>query len=128
MQMSCVIALFYILFNMSSLSLSTSVCICLCLHLCITIIYLSISLEVSVSVFLSVLFYFNFSLDSSFLLGPLNFSNLFPLSWILLSTLSSLSTWRNIHCFLFSFIYDKQCDHDQLSNLLHFKLLPCKRA
>ena len=27
-----------------------------------------------------------------------------------------------------SFISDKQCDHSQLSNLLHFKLLPCKRA
>ena len=29
-----------------------------------------------------------------------------------------------IHCF----ISDKQCDHSQLRNLLHFKLLPCKRG
>ena len=51
--------------------LSTSVCICLCLHLCITIIYLSFSLEVFMCVFLSVLFSFNFSLDSYFLVQPL---------------------------------------------------------
>ena len=36
----------------------------------------------------------------------------------------SLSTWRKIHCF----ISDKQCDHSQLRNLLHFKFLPCKRG
>ena len=108
-------------------SLSTSVCICLCLHLCITIIYLSILLEVSVSVLLSVLFSFNFSFDSSFLLEALKFPYLFPISWILLSTPSSLSTWRKIHCWIYSFICDKQCDHSQLSNLLYFKLLPCKR-
>ena len=65
-------------------------CICLCLHLCITIIYLSIALEVSVSVFLSVVFSFNFSFNF------LHFLNLFPISWILLLTLSSLSTWRKI--------------------------------
>ena len=29
-----------------------------------------------------------------------------------------------IHCF----IYDKQCDHSQFTNLLHFKFLPCKRG
>ena len=104
--------------------LSTSLCICLCLHLCITVIYLSNSLEGTGSVFLSVLFSFNFSFDTSFLLKPLNFPYLFPISWILLSTLSSLSTWRKIHCF----ISDKQCDHSQLRNLLRFKLLPCKRG
>ena len=38
-------------------------------------------------------------------------------------TLSSISTWRKIHCF----ISDKQCDHSQLRNLLHFNFLPCKR-
>ena len=83
-------------------SLSTSVCICLCMILCITIIYLAISLEVSVNIFLSVLFSFNFSFDSSFLLEPLHFPNLFPISWILLSTPSYLSTWRMIHCFIYS--------------------------
>ena len=45
----------------------------LCLHLCITVIYFSISLEVTGSVFLFVLFSFNFSFDSCFLLKPLNF-------------------------------------------------------
>ena len=103
-------------------SLSTSVCICLCLHLCITVIYLSISLEVTGSLFLFVLFAFKCSFDSYFLVKPLNFRYFFPISWILLSTLSSLSTWRKIHCF----ISDKQCDHTQLRNHLHFKLLPCK--
>ena len=105
-------------------SLSTSVCIHLCLHLCITVIYLSISLEVTGNVFFFVLFSFNFSFDSSFLLQPLNFPYLFTISWILLSILSSLSTWRKIHCF----VSDKQCDHSQLRNLLHFKLVPCKRG
>ena len=102
--------------------LSTSVCICLCLHRCNTVIYLSFSLEVTGSLFLFVLFPFNFSFDSSFLLKLLKFPYLFPISWILLSTLSYLSTWRKIHCF----ISDKQCDHTQLRNHLHFKLLPCK--
>ena len=109
-------------------SCSTSVCICLCLILCITIIYLFISLEVSVSVFVSVLFSFNFSFDLSFPLEPLHSPNLFPISWILLSTPSSLSTWRMIHCFIYNFISDKQCDHSQFTNLLHFKFLPCKRG
>ena len=78
---SCGIALFYLLFSMFYLacSLSTSVCTCLCLHLCIIIIYLFISLEGS-DVFLSVLFSFNCSFDSSFLLEPLHFPNLFPIS------------------------------------------------
>ena len=97
-------------------------CICLCLHRCNTVIYLSFSLEVTGSLFLFVLFPFNFSFDSSFLLKLLKFPYLFPISWILLSTLSYLSTWRKIHCF----ISDKQCDHTQLRNHLHFKLLPCK--
>ena len=74
---SCGIALFCILFNMFSLSIS--VCICLCQHLCITVIYFSISLEVTGCVFLYVLFAFNFSFDSSFLLKPLNFPYLFPI-------------------------------------------------
>ena len=65
-------------------------CTCLYLHLSITIIYLSIPLEVSVSVFLSVVLSFNFSLNF------LHFLNWLPISWILLSTLSSLSTWRKI--------------------------------
>ena len=69
-------------------------CICPCLHLGITIIYLSISLEVTESVFLFVWYSFNFSFDTYFLLKPQNFPYLFPTSWILLSTLSSLSTWR----------------------------------
>ena len=42
------------------------------------------------SVFLSVVFSFNFSFNF------LHFLNLFPISWILLLTLSSLSTWRKI--------------------------------
>ena len=86
-------------------SLSTSVCICLCLHLCITVIYLSISLEVTGSLFLLVLFSFNFSFYSYFLLKPLNFPYSFPISWTLLSTLSSLSTWRKLHCFIYTVLY-----------------------
>ena len=39
--------------------------------------------------------------------------------------LFQLGEWYTV---LYSFISDKQCDHSQLSNLLHFKLLPCKRA
>ena len=108
MQMSvwpCGIALFFILFMCPLCSLSTSVCICLCLHLCITVIYLSLSLEVTRSVFLSMLLSFNFSFDSSFLPKPLNFPYLFPITWILLSTLSSLSTWRKIHCFIYTVFY-----------------------
>ena len=120
---TCGIALFYMLFNCPLFALSVSVCTCLGLHLCITVIYLSISLEVTGSLFLFVLFAFNFSFDSYFLVKPLNFPYLFPISWILLSTLSSISTWRKIHCF----ISDKQCDHSQLRNLLHFNFLPCKR-
>ena len=126
MQMSmwsCGIALSTFYSTCPLLSLSTSMCICLCLHLCITVTYLSISLEVTWSVFLFVLFAFNFSFDLSFLLKPLDFHYLFPISWILLSTLSSLTTWRKIHCF----ISDKQCDHSQIRNLLHFKLLPYQR-
>ena len=65
-------------------------CIHLHQHLCITVIYLSISLEVTGSVFLSVLFSFNFSFDSFFLLKPLNFPYLLPTSWILLSILFQL--------------------------------------
>ena len=86
-------------------SLSTSVCICLCLHLCITVIYLTISLEITGSVFFFVLFAFNFSLDSSFLLKLLNFPYLLPISWILPLTLSSLSTWTKIHCFIYTVLY-----------------------
>ena len=120
---SCGIALFYILFNMSSffpvnfsvyMPRSASMYHChLSLHLfgshweCISLSVVS----------------FNFSFDLSFLLKPLDFPYLFPISWILLSTLSSLTTWRKIHCF----ISDKQCDYSQLRNLLHFKFLPCKR-
>ena len=74
-------------------------CICLCLHLCITIIYLSIPLEVSVSVFLSVVYSFNFSFNF------LCFLNLFHISWILLSTLSSLSTWRKIGRATYTWFY-----------------------
>ena len=80
-------------------------CICLCLHVCITVTYLSISLEVTGSLFLLVLFSFNFSFYSYFLLKPLNFPYLFPISWILFSTLSSLSTWRKIHCFIYTVLY-----------------------
>ena len=126
MQMSmwsCGIALFYILFNMSSffpvyfsvyMPMSASMYHC----------YLSLQLFGShwECISLSVVS-FDFSLDLSFFLKPLDFPYLFPISWILLSTLSSLKTWRKIHCFLF----DKQCDHSQLRNLLHFKLLPCQR-
>ena len=126
MQMSmwsCGITLFYILFNTSSFSpvyfsvympMSASrYCCHLFLHLfgshweCISLSVVS----------------FNFSFDLSFLLKPLDFPYLFPISWILLSTLSSLTTWRKIHCF----ISDKQCDHSQIRNLLHFKLLPYQR-
>ena len=102
---------FYILFNMSSFFP----------------IYFSVYMPMSASLYhchLSLHLFGSFSFDSSFLLKPLDFPYLFPISWILLSTLSSLTTWRMIHCF----ISDKQCDHSQLRNLLHFKLLPCKRG
>ena len=108
MQMSmwsCGITLFTIYSTCPLFSLPTSVCICLCLHLCITVIYLSISLEVTRSVFLFVLFSFNFSFHSFFLLKPLNFPYLFPISWILLSTLFSLLTLRKIHCFIYTVLY-----------------------
>ena len=76
---SCGIAHFYICLTCSLFTLSISVYICPCLHLCITVIYLSISLEVTGNGFLFVLFAFNFSFDSSFLLKPLNFPYLFPI-------------------------------------------------
>ena len=102
---SCGIALSTFYSTCPLFSLSTSVCICLCLHLCISVIYLSISLEVTGSAFLFVLLSFNFSFDSYFFLKPLNFPYFFPISWILLSTLSSLSTWRKIHCFIYTVLY-----------------------
>jgi len=132
MQMSmwsCGIALSTFYSTCPLFSLSTSVCICLCLHLCITVIYLSISLEVTGSVFLFVLFSFNFSFDSYFFLKPLNFPYFFPISWILLSTLSSLTTWRKIHCFIYTVLYlTSSVTTANSPNLLHFKLLPCKRG
>ena len=70
-------------------------CICLCLHLCITVIYLSIPLEVSVSGFLSVVFSFNF----------LHFLNLFPISWILLSTLFSFNLEKHWESYLYTVLY-----------------------
>jgi len=90
--------------------------------------FISPSLWKSLSVFFSVLFSFNFSFDSSFLLEPLHFLNLFPISWILFSAISFFSTWERlgellIHCF----ISDKQCDHSQFTSLLHFQFLPGKR-
>ena len=111
-------------------SLSTSVSICLCLHLCITVIYLSISLEVSVSVFLSMLFSFLliFHLTHpSFLSLWISLTcSLSPGFFFQLSLLFQLGERLGqllIHCF----ISEKQCDHGQLTNLLHFKFLPCKR-
>ena len=70
-------------------------CISLCLHLCITVIYLSIPLEVSVSGFLSVVFSFNF----------LHFLNLFPISWILLSTLFSFNLEKHWESYLYTVLY-----------------------
>ena len=102
---SCGIALSTFYSTHPLFPLSTSVCICLCLHLGITVIYLSISLEVTGSVFFFVLFAFNFSFDSSFLLKLLNFPYLLPISWILPLTLSSLSTWTKIHCFIYTVLY-----------------------
>ena len=105
-------------------SLSTAVCICLCLHLCITVIYLSISLEVTGSVFLFVLFSFNFSFHSFFLLKPLNFPYLFPISWILLSVLSSLSTWRKIHGFIYTVLCQTSSVTTVNSETLAFQIAP----
>ena len=82
-------------------SLSTS---CLCLHLCIIVIYLSISLEGSECISL-LLFSFNFSFDSSFLLEPLHFPNVFPISWIILSTMFSFSNWRKIRRATYTLFY-----------------------
>ena len=62
-------------------------------------------LEVTGSVFHFVLFSFNFSFDLSFLLKPLNFPYLFPISWIVPSILSSLSTWRKMHCSIYTVLY-----------------------
>ena len=94
-------------------SLSTLVCICLCLHLCITVIYLSISLEVTGSVGVCLgthweyvsLCYFVLFFIWPFLFQPLSLPYLFPIFWILLSTLSSLSMWKKIHCFINSVLY-----------------------
>ena len=96
---SCGIALFYLLFNVSSLFPLYFMCICLCLHLCITIIYLSIPLEVSVSGFLSVVYSFNFSLNF------LHFQNLFRIVWILLSTLFSFNLEKDWESYLFTVLY-----------------------
>ena len=95
MQMSmwsCGIAHFYILFNMSSFFP----------------VYFSVYMPMSASLYhchLSLHLFGSFSFDSSFLLKPLDFPYLFPISWILLSTLSSLSTWRKIHCFIYTVLY-----------------------
>ena len=127
MQMSYGIALFYIIQHVLFVP-----CLLQCIYVYVCI---SVSLSLTFSslwkflwVYFSVLFSFNFSFDLSFLFEPLNFPYLFPISWICPSTPSSLSTWKNIHCLIYSFISDKQCEHSQLSNILHFKLLPCKRA
>ena len=66
------------------------------LHLCITIIYLSISFEVSVSVFLSVAFSFHFYFNF------LHFLNLFPITWILLSTHFSFNLEKDWESYLFT--------------------------
>ena len=127
MQMSmwsCGIAHFYILFNMSSFF---PVYFSVYMPMSASLYHCHLSLHIFGShwkcMSLCVIFFY-FSFDSSFLFQPLSFPYLFPIFWILLSTLSSLTTWRMIHCF----ISDKQCDHIQLRNLLHFKLLPCKRG
>ena len=103
-------------------------CICLCLHLYITIIYLSISLEGSECFSLCVVS-FNFSFDSSFLLEPLHFPNLFPISWIIFSTISSLSTWRKVGRVIYSLFYIWQAVWPQpIHKPLVFQFLPCKRG
>ena len=57
----------------------------------------------------------------------------FPLAfpYILDSSFNSLFSFnfeKNTLFYIYCFISDKQCDHSQLRNLLHFKLLPCKRG
>ena len=109
-------------------SLSTSVYIRLCLHLCITVIYLSI-LWKSQGVYFTLCY---FLLIFVWLVLPSQTFE-FPLlvSYILDCSFNSLffvnlekDALFYIHCF----ISDKQCDHSQLRNLLHFKLLLCKRG
>ena len=125
---SCGIALSTFYSTCPLFSLSTSVCICLCLHLCITVIYLSISLEVTGSVFLFVLFSFNFSFDSSFLLEPLHFPNLFPISWILFSTISPPSTWRKIGRATYTLFYIWQAVWPQpIHKPLAFQIAPLSK-
>ena len=101
---SCGIALFYILFNMSSffpvyfsvyMPMSASMYHCHLFHHLFGSHWECISLSV-VS--------FDFSFDLSFL-KPLHFHYLFPTSWILFSTLTSLSKWRKIHCFIYTVLY-----------------------
>ena len=71
--------------------------------------------------FCGVSFHFSFNF--------LHFLNLFPISWILFQ-LSLLFQPGEIlgELVIQCFISDKQCDHSQFINLLHFKFLPCKRG
>ena len=118
----CGIALFYIFFNMSSFFL-VYVCISVSLS------FISPSLWKSLEVYVSLCY---FPLFFIWLFLPFSASE-FPLfvPYILDSSFNSLFSFNlekdtlfYIHCF----ISDKQCDHSQLRNLLHFKLLPCKRG
>ena len=108
MQMSmwsCGIAHFYILFNMSSFF---PVYFSVYMPMSASLYHCHLSLHIFGShwkcMSLCVIFFY-FSFDSSFLFQPLSFPYLFPIFWILLSTLSSLSTWRNTHCFINSVLY-----------------------
>ena len=59
----------------------------------------------------------------------LHFLNLFPVSWILFQLSLLFQPGERLGELLIQcFISDKQCDHSQFTNLLHFKFLPCKRG
>ena len=71
--------------------------------------------------FCSVSFHFSFNF--------IHFLNVFPVSWILFQlSLLFQSGGRLGELLIQCFISDKQCDHSQSTNLLHFKFLPFKRG
>ena len=139
MQMSmwsCGIALFYILFNMSSffpVYFSVYMPMSASLYHCHLSLYLfgshwecgSMSGD-TLGVCLSVLFCFIFHLTLPF--SASEFALLVP--YILDSSFNSLFSFNVEKDTLFykqCVISDNQCDHFQLRNLLYFKLLPCKK-
>ena len=127
MQMSmwsCGIARFYILFNMSSFF---PVYFSVYMPMSASLYHCHLSLHIFGShwkcMSLCVIFFY-FSFDSSFLFQPLSFPYLFPIFWILLSTLSSLSTWRKIHCFIYTVLCQTSSVNRSTQKPLAFQIAP----